>query len=84
MIQYLNANQGFVMAILTAVYVLATLVLVIVAHRQFALTQRSLDFASAAEKTKSRPYVLFDIVYEEMVNRRGRAVPELSRSTRRA
>jgi hypothetical protein len=39
MIQYLNANQGFVMAILTAIYVIATLVLVIVAHRQSAMTQ---------------------------------------------
>jgi hypothetical protein len=67
MVQYLNANQGFVMAILTAVYVLATLVLVILAQRQASLTQRSLDFASASEKAKYRPYVLFDIVYEEVV-----------------
>jgi len=32
MIQYLNDNQGFVMAILTAVYVIATVVLVAVAQ----------------------------------------------------
>lgn len=67
MIEYLNANQGFVMTILTVVYVVATVVLVIVAQRQTALNQRSLNFATASEKAKYRPYVLFDIVYERVV-----------------
>lgn len=55
------------MAILTAVYAIATIVLVIVAQRQASLTQQSLDFASKAKKAKYRPYLVFDIVYEKVV-----------------
>ena len=55
------------MAILTAVYVVATIILVFVAQRQSSLTQQSLDFASKAEKAKYRPYIVFDIVYEKVV-----------------
>jgi hypothetical protein len=67
MIDYLNANQGFVIGLLTAVYVIATVILVAVAQRQAALTQKSLDFASKSEKSKYRPYVIFDITYEKIV-----------------
>jgi hypothetical protein len=67
MIEYLNANQGFVMAILTAVYVVATIILVAVTQRQAGLTHQSLLLAAEAEKAKYRPYLVFDIVYENLV-----------------
>jgi len=67
MIEFLNYNQGFVMALLTAVYVIATIILVWVAQRQAKLTQQSIDFAAKAEKAKYRPYLVFDIVYEKIV-----------------
>ena len=67
MVHYLNANQGFVMAVLTAVYVVATIILVAFVQRQASLAQKSLDFASRTEKAKYRPYVIFDIVYDDIV-----------------
>jgi hypothetical protein len=66
-VDYLNANQGFVTAVLTAVYVTATVILVALAQRQASVAQKSLDFASRAEKAKYRPYVTFDIVYDDIV-----------------
>jgi hypothetical protein len=67
MVHYLNANQGFVITLLTAVYVIATVILVALAQRQASLAQKSLDFASRAERAKYRPYVIFDIVYDDVV-----------------
>lgn len=67
MIKYLNDNQGFVMGILTAVYVVATVVLVMITNRQARLAKKVLDLSLKAEKAKHRPYVVFDVVYEEVV-----------------
>jgi hypothetical protein len=51
------------MAVLTAVYVLATVLLVRITQRQLASSKRALEFAEATEKAKYRPYVLFDLVH---------------------
>jgi hypothetical protein len=66
-LQILNENQGAVMAILTSVYVLATLVLVEFSKRQAKTNQQTLDFLAKVEHARHRPYVIFDIVYRDLV-----------------
>jgi hypothetical protein len=51
---WLNRNQGAVMALLTFVYTALTIILVWLSHR-------SLKTAVALEKNRLRPYVLFNI-----------------------
>lgn len=50
MIGWLNSNQGFVMSILTAVYVIATIVIVIYNRKSIKEMQRT-------REEESRPYV---------------------------
>jgi hypothetical protein len=50
MIEWLNQNQGFVMSLLTAVYVIATVVIVIYNRKSIKEMQRS-------REEESRPYV---------------------------
>jgi len=66
MINWLNQNQGFVLGLLTFVYVLATIVLVIIALIQSNLTRRSLESAAQSEKRRYRPHVLFDLYSEDI------------------
>jgi hypothetical protein len=61
MIDFLNTNQGFIMSLLTAVYVIATIIIVIVSIRSNIATKDSLEEFKKAEKRKYRPYVIFDI-----------------------
>jgi hypothetical protein len=56
-VQWSNANQGFLLALLTLVYVLATLWLAWLARRQLKL-------ATDLEKNRLRPFVIFDLVVE--------------------
>jgi hypothetical protein len=56
-IDWTNKNQGFIMALLTLVYVIATLWLVWVARRQ-------LRQATDLERSRTRPFVIFDLVVE--------------------
>ena len=56
-INWANSNQGFIMAILTLVYVGATLWLVWLAHRQA-------DVATKLERSRTRPIVIFDLVVD--------------------
>ena len=56
-IQWSNANQGFLSGCLTLVYVLATIWLVWLAHRQISL-------ANTLERSRTRPFVLFDLVLD--------------------
>lgn len=50
MIEWLNQNQGFVMSVLTAVYVLATIVIVV-------YNRKSIKEMQESRKAESRPYV---------------------------
>lgn len=61
-INWLNQNQGFVMAILTLVYVAATIVIAWLTLRMMRLGQQSLAQALTLEKNRIRPYVLFNVV----------------------
>jgi hypothetical protein len=66
-VQILNENQGAVMAVLTAIYVVATLVLVGLSKRQAQTNQQTLDFLAQVERSRKRPYVIFEIVYTDLV-----------------
>ncbi len=61
MIAYLNQNQGFVLSVLTFVYVVATVVLVVIGTRQTNAAYRSLEFARECEQRRNRPVILFDV-----------------------
>ena len=56
-INWTNSNQGFIMALLTLVYVGATLWLV-------GLARRQLRQATDLERSRTRPFVIFDLVVE--------------------
>ncbi len=58
---WLNANQGAAMAALTAVYVFATLSMMRSMGRSNRLAQQSLAQSLALEQRRSRPYVVFDL-----------------------
>ena len=60
MAAWLNANQGLVMAILTLVYVVATVLIAIIMLRANSISSRSLAQAVELERLRSRPYLLFD------------------------
>ncbi len=60
-IEWLNQNQGFVMALLTLVYVAATIVIALLTLKLANLSQKNLDTAIELEKNRLRPYVLFNI-----------------------
>ncbi|MEP6820873.1 MAG: hypothetical protein ABI946_00825 [Chthoniobacterales bacterium] len=62
LIDWLNHNQGATLALLTAIYVLATLVLVIVTLRGTRIAQRSLQAAERFERERARPYVTMSLV----------------------
>lgn len=55
MINWLNSNQGFVMGLLTAVYVATTAVMA-------WLMWRNLKILLDLDRRRSRPYILFDII----------------------
>ncbi len=56
-INWTNANQGFIMALLTLVYVAATLWIGLLARRQLRL-------ATDLERSRTRPFIIFDLVVE--------------------
>jgi len=67
--EYLNDNQGAVMALLTAVYVVAAVVTTWIVRRSNRLVRESNDLARQAleqnlrlERERSRPYVIFDFI----------------------
>src|SRR5688572_23772795 len=61
LVNWLNQNQGFVMALLTFVYVIATIVIARLAIKTTRLAQRNLDMALQLERDRVRPYVVFNI-----------------------
>ena len=61
MIAWLNANNGFVMVLLTLAYVLCTGAIVIFMIQANNIAQKNLRQLLELEKRRSRPYVIFDI-----------------------
>jgi hypothetical protein len=61
---WVNNIQGFVTAILTLVYVIATIAILAVMTRANALSQRNIELLQDIEKSRLRPYVTFDIEVE--------------------
>lgn len=57
-IEWCNENAGFVMAALTSLYVLATVWLV-------GLGRSQLRQATTLERSRTRPFVLFDLFLEK-------------------
>ena len=55
MIQWMNDNQGFVMCILTFVYVVATIVIVV-------MNKKSISEMKKTRKEESRPYIIANLV----------------------
>jgi len=62
MINWLNQNAGATLAVLTAVYVLATIVLTVVAIRGASISRQTLEATERLERERSRPYVTVNLV----------------------
>lgn len=69
MINWLNSNQGFVMAVLTLVYVGTTAFMAWLMRRTNQLAARNMELVLELERRRSRPYVLFDIVAKDHIVR---------------
>jgi hypothetical protein len=59
--RWLNTNQGFVMSVLTLVYVAAGIMLYRAALKANELSAKSLQQALELERRRVRPYVVFDL-----------------------
>ena len=62
-INWFNTNQGFLMALLTAVYVVATILLVRHSNRANRIAQQNLDSLWKLERERTRPHV---VIYFEI------------------
>ncbi|MDK2858069.1 MAG: hypothetical protein PWQ89_1188 [Verrucomicrobiota bacterium] len=62
MIDWCNTNQGFVMAVLTLVYVIATIAIVLLARHSNKIAQANLKTLVDLEREKSRPLIDVDLV----------------------
>jgi hypothetical protein len=60
MVEWANQNNGFVMAVLTLVYVVATLVLVGITTRANRIALNAQKLQEQLELQRSRPYVVVD------------------------
>lgn len=60
-VNWLNQNQAVVMAMLTFVYVVATIVIAGLSIQTTRLAQKNLDMALQLERNRLRPYVVFNI-----------------------
>lgn len=59
--EWCNANQGFAIILLTAVYVIATIVMVRYMERGNRLASKSLAQVAELERRRTRPYLVFDL-----------------------
>ena len=62
MIKWCNENQGFAIVLLTTMYVSLTATLAIVGFRANALGRRQLEQAVELEQSRTRPFVLLELV----------------------
>jgi hypothetical protein len=60
-IDWLDSHQGSVVALLTLVYVSATIALALIAVRSNRMSQRQLELVVELERRRSRPYLTFDL-----------------------
>jgi hypothetical protein len=60
-VNWLNQNQGVVMATLTFVYVIATIVIAGLSVKSNRLAQQSIETIVELEKNRLRPYVIFNL-----------------------
>ncbi|TYP95429.1 hypothetical protein LX73_0732 [Fodinibius salinus] len=60
-IEFLNQNNGFFLVLLTAVYVIATIITVRKMSRANDLTQKNIEVFTELEKDKNRPSLIFTI-----------------------
>ena len=67
MIEWANENSGFIMAVLTLVYVFATLVIVLVTMRanRIALASQQLQVRLEAQRTRPFVVVTFELVWDK-------------------
>lgn len=63
-VQWCNTNSGIVMASLTLVYVIATIVVVALMVRANRLAARSMDVAIHLDNERSKPVVILDFIPE--------------------
>lgn len=63
-LDWCNENSGFVMAMLTLVYVLATIGLAFLAVHANSISQKHLSATLEIEKDRMRPYLVFDLFLE--------------------
>ncbi|HZI20138.1 MAG TPA: hypothetical protein VEY09_16255 [Pyrinomonadaceae bacterium] len=61
LVKWLNDNQGFVMAMLTLIYVLTTVGIALLALRANRISQKNIETALRLERNRLRPYVVFNI-----------------------
>jgi hypothetical protein len=64
MVDWLNANEGATMAILTAVYVIATVVICIFNYKSAKATKEQTDEIHRQFDEENRPYVTMSLIYE--------------------
>jgi hypothetical protein len=64
-IEWMNCNQGFLMALLTLAYVIATVVMAWLMLRSNGIAMRSLAHAVVLEDRRSRPYLVFDLEFTD-------------------
>ncbi|MBN1806017.1 MAG: hypothetical protein JW837_12270 [Sedimentisphaerales bacterium] len=63
-VEWLNENAGFIMAILTCVYVIATILILCESRRNNLLQSDAIKQSMAFERARNRPYVVFEIQSE--------------------
>jgi len=61
LVDWLNSNAGFVMAVLTCVYVIATIWISVESRRTNRLNLKAIDQSATFERARNRPYVIFSI-----------------------
>lgn len=60
-VNWLNQNQGFVIATLTLVYVATTILIALMTLKAVKVSEKNFDLAIQLEKNRIRPYVLFNL-----------------------
>lgn len=61
MIEWLNANQGFALTLLTLIYVVANIIIVVIMTRANKLTAESINTAIQLDRERTRPSILFHL-----------------------
>lgn len=65
LVAFCDQHQGFVIAVLTFVYVATTIVLAGIVVRASSLARKQLMLAMESEHNRIRPYIVFDLITED-------------------